>query len=468
MVFTTVKAPKTTASETGAGDLPYSSVNVQAPHGANETRADFSTTNTKERLRFHLTIFAIAFFIVCSRRPDAILNPQFYAEDGAFFYRDAYHFGLHSLLLTYSGYFQTVVRLIALFARLFPFAWAPLVMNLAATTIQVLPINVFLSSRFSKIAFPIRMMAGLIYLGLPNSFEIDANVTNAHWHLALLGCLILLAAPTREKGWRFFDGFMLFLTSISTPVGILLVAVAAAVWWERKCNGSATNFRTLLPGACLQVITVALHWHGRQTPHINLSGQTILNGGPLGASFHYFAGILGRQVFFSSLFGLKTQSWVLQLHHLASIETIFAVLGLALMLYAFCCAPRELKLFTLFASTVFAMGLTNPLAGTPDHPQWYWLYVDPGCGNRYYFLITLAFLSILIWMSNRKASPRALRCFAVVLLLCLPIGIYRDWRYQRLVDFSFPKFAQKFERVPSGTQVLIPINPGWLMELTKK
>ena len=462
MAFTAVRTPKITALETHAGNKSHSQAVAQSRQV--EIPVDF---NTKERLRFHLTIFAIAFLIICSRRPDAILNPQFYAEDGAFFYRDAYQFGLHSLLLTYSGYFQTVVRVIALFARLFPFAWTPLVMNLAAVTIQVLPLNLFLSSRFSKIAFPIRMMAGFIYLGLPNSFEIDANLTNAHWHLALLGCLILLASPSREKGWRFFDVFMLFLTSISTPMGILLVAVAAAVWWERKCNWSTANLRTLLPGACLQVITVALHWHGRQTPHINLSSETVLNGGPLGANFHYFAGILGRQVFFSSLFGLNTQSWLMHLHYLSSIEAIFAVLGLAFLLYALACAPTELKLFTLFASGVLVMGLIKPLAGTPDHPQWYWLYVGPGCGNRYYFLITLAFLSILIWISSRKASPRALRCLAAALLLCLPIGIYRDWRYQRLVDFSFPKFANKFEHVPPGTQVLIPINPGWLMELTK-
>ena len=250
-------------------------------------------------------------------------------------------------------------------------------------------------------------------------------------------------------------------------MGILLVGVAAAVWLERKCNWSVTNLRTLIPGACLQVITVLLHWHGRQTPPINLSGQTIVNGGPLGANFHYLAGILGRQVFFSSLFGVNTQSWLLHSHQLASIEALFTLLGAGFLLYALGRAPRELKLFTLFGSAVLTMGLIKPLAGTPEHPQWYWLYFGPGCGNRYYFLITLVFLSILIWLSTRKASPRLLRCLAVALLLALPIGIYQDWRYPRLVDFSFPKFANEFERVPPGTQVLIPINPGWLMELTK-
>src|SRR5438067_5996611 len=199
MVFNAIKIGKTTCLETEAGEKSGSSAIVQARYRAKEAPPDSNTTNTKERLGFHLTISAIAFFIVCSRRPDAVLNPQFYAEDGAFFFRDAYQFGLHSLLLPYSGYFQTVVRVIALIARLFPFAWAPLVMNLTAVTIQVLPLNVFLSSRFSKIAFPIRMLAGFIYLGIPNSFEIDANVTNAHWHLALLGCLILLASPSSDR-----------------------------------------------------------------------------------------------------------------------------------------------------------------------------------------------------------------------------------------------------------------------------
>jgi len=422
-----------------------------------------------ENLRFHLIVFATAFLIVCSRRPDAILNPQFYAEEGAFFYRDAYQLGLHSLLLTYGGYFHTVLRLVALFVQLFPFGWAPLVMNLAGITFQVLPLNIFLSSRFSVIGLPIRLLASFVYLGLPNSFEIHANITNVQWHLALLACLVLLAQPAITKEWQLFDGIALFLTSLSSPMGILLVPVGVAVWWKRRNkrnNWSATSLTILSCGAAIELISVLLHWHGRQAPHNNLAGQLIFNGGPTGANLHYLAAILARQVFLPSLLGLHTLGWPLQLTALSTLEAISTVVGLTFLLYVLFSAPLELKLFVLFAAAVLALGLLNPLAGPPDQPQWYWL-CRPGCGNRYYFLPMLAFLASLLWVATRKASPGALRYFVVALLLLLPVGIYQDWRIRAFQDFHFQKFAKKFKHVPSGTTVMIPTNPDWLMELTK-
>src|SRR5438552_16115464 len=47
---------------------------------------------------FHVVILIAAFLIVFSRRPDAILNAQFFAEDGPRWYADAYQFGVRSLL----------------------------------------------------------------------------------------------------------------------------------------------------------------------------------------------------------------------------------------------------------------------------------------------------------------------------------------------------------------------------------
>lgn len=434
---------------------------------ATRVPAELRSQGQGESLRFHLIVFAIAFLAVCSRRPDAILNPQFWAEDGAFFYRDAYQLGLHSLFLTYGGYFHTVPRLVALITQILPFAWAPMVMNLAGMAIQVLPVNVFLSSRFSNIALPIRLLAAFIYLGLPNSFEINANLTNVQWHLALLSCLVLLAQPARIKAWRIFDAMTLSLTSLSSPMGILLIPVAAVVWWRQRNTWSATSLAVLIPSAAIPMITLLLRWHGRQAPHSNLSGQTIFNGGPAGANFHYFAAILGHQVFLSSLLGLNTQDFLLHLHGVFVLEVMVTAVGLAFLLYALLCAPAELKLFVLFAATVLALDLINPLAGPPDHPQWYWLCL-PGCGNRYYFLPMLAFLASLLWVASRKAGPGAIRYFAMALLLLLPVGIYQDWRHPAFRDLRFEAFAEKFNRVPSGTKVIIPINPDWLMELTKR
>ncbi len=399
--------------------------------------------------------FSVAFLIVWSRRPDAILNAQFYAEDGRVWWLDAYNLGLHSLFMPQGGYLNTLSRTVALIALLFPLALAPLVMNLCAFVVQILPVNIFLSSRFSGIPLKTRLLGCFLYLAIPNAAEVHATITNAQGHLALAACLVLLARPASGWGWRIFDGALLVMISVSSPIGILLVPVAAAMWWKRRQKWSAYSVALLVPGALVDGL-IALLSHGRQNA-------------PNGPTFTRFAAIFGRQVFLSSLLGRNTQDWLMLLRDLHYIEAFATVVGLAVLLYALRYGQFELKLFILFAYAVLALALVNPLAGTPDQPQWESLGV-PGCGQRYYFLPMLAFLASLVWMATRKATAPALRKFAVALLLLFPIGIYQDWNYPEFEDLDFPYHAAEFERAPAGTKVVIPINPSpvpWTIELTK-
>lgn len=418
-------------------------------------------------VRFHFVIFLLGFLIVCSRRPDAVLNAQFFAEDGAVWYPDAYRLGMHCLLVSQAGYLHTLTRLIALLALQFPFSRAPLIMNLCAIVVQVLPVNVFLSSRFSGVAFPLRLLAGFCYLALPNTYEIDANISTIQWHLALLACLLVLARPARSWGWRLFDAIVLVLISLDGPLGIVLLPVSVVLWWKRRHIGPALSAGLLVPGAVIQALTVLLNRHARQLAHVNSLGQTILNGGATGASVTRFVNIVGRQIFLSSLLGLNTQKWLLHVHALNLAGIIAAAIGLAVLIYGFAYAPIELKLFSAFASVVFAMALAHPLAGPSDHPQWALLSL-PGIGDRYYFLPMLAFLTVLFWIATAMDAPGKLRRFAWALLLLLPIGIYRDWRYPSFSDLHFQDYATRFAQAPSGTTVIIPINPDWSMELTKR
>jgi len=419
-------------------------------------------------IRLQVTVFLVAFLIICLRRPDAVLNAQFYAEDGAYWFADAYRVGLHSLLLPQTGYLHTLTRIVALVTLLVPFSYAPLVMNLSAMAVQILPVNVLLSSRFANLDLRIRLLASFIYLALPNTFETNANLSNIQWRLAVLAFLLLVAQRPNNWGWKIFDGTVFVVTSLDGPMGILLVLVAAALWWKRQEKWQTATLWLLAPGAAVQAITVLTHLHARQAPHINLAGEVVeAVYGANGTTVGRLVSILGRQIFFSSLLGLNGQNWFLDLPATTFFEVLALAIGVAVLVYALRYAPIELKLFIFFAFAVLALGLTRPLAGTPDRPQWEWLCV-PGCGNRYFFLPMLAFLASLLWIATGKASARALRYIAMALLLLMPIGIYRDWHYPAFVDYHFQEYADKFEHAPPGTKMTIPINPGWSMKLTKR
>jgi hypothetical protein len=415
---------------------------------------------TSSKMAFHIGTFLIALLILFSRRPDAILNAQFYAEDGTFWYADAYHHSWHCLFMSEQGYLHTVPRLVALFALIFPLALAPFVMNLIALFFQILPINFFLSSRFNSIPLSIRVLGGLLYLAVPNSFEIHANATNIQWHLALLACLVILANSPSATAWKIFDASILVLASVDSPLGIPLVALVAGIWWIRREKRAELQLLALVPGTMIEISVLLFS----QTRRLASNGANLTRLGS----------ILGGQVFMSSILGVRT---LMQFHfghmrYLLVLELCATFIGLAVVIYALLFAPTELKLFILFSASILAMALHHPLATMEPTPgQWELLRI-PGFGNRYYFFPMLAFFACLIWMvTNTTWTAKLPRRAALLILLLSPIGILRDWRYKPFVDFNFPKYVAMFERAAPGTRVVIPTNPiwtDWTMELVKR
>jgi hypothetical protein len=191
---------------------------------------------------------------------------------------------------------------------------------------------------------------------------------------------------------------------------------------------------------------------------------------PNGASLERLAGILGGQIFLSSVLGVRTFAQVFLFGDrrlLFSVEAAAMIAGLVLIVYGFRSSPFELRLFILFAAGVLILALSHPLAGPETNfPQWEYLQI-PGRGSRYYFFPILAFYASLFWLASPGVS-KGVRYVAFAFLLLLPIGAYRDWRYPRFADLHFQSYAATFERTAVGDRVTIPINPiGWEMQLVK-
>ena len=417
-----------------------------------------SATRNCNPVLFQAVVFVSAFLIIFSRRPDAILNAQFFAEDGQRWYADAYHFGLRCLLMPdeLGGYLHTVPRCIALFTLLFPLSLAPLVMNLCAVAIQILPASFFLSSRFAAVPFGQRLLGSALYFALPNTYEVNANATTIQWHLGLLAFLVLVAHPASGWKWRLFDGTVLLLISLESPIGVLLVPIAAILWWIRKTSWQRNSLAVLVPGAIVQTSIILLS-------HLRPSA-------PNGANLHRLISILGGQVFLSSLVGNWTLLVIVRRHfpdYLFFRETIAFVVGLALLTYALRYGPVALKLVIVFAFGVLALSLIRPQPTNRPLPQWELLSL-PRAGNRYYYLPSIAFIAALVWIVSNRTRLRPIRWIAVLVFLLLPIGVVRDWQYPPFIDLHFREYCSRFDEALPGTTVVIPINPQpWTMKLTK-
>jgi hypothetical protein len=395
----------------------------------------------------------VAMALAISRRPDAVLHAQFWAEDGRNWYAEAYNGGwLHAALTPHTGYFQTISRLAAALSLLVNFAYAPLVYNVIALVIQVAPSVFLLTPRFQKVVpdFRVRALLALLYIGIPNSYELNANITNAMTHLGLLAVLIILAEPSKRAAWRVFDVVGVALSGVSGPIVIAIAPVALVRWGvDRRSRWRLVLLGVVAVCAAIQLIAVIA------------TGSATRPQTPL---------VLAGNVFAGAVIGLRHYTVVFAQpwwgpHALALLATF--VVGVAMMLYASFRSSVELRLFVLFAWILLIASLLTPVASY-THPQWPFL-AHPGVGDRYFVIPMLAFLASAVWIIC-KSGLVALRIAAgLVIAATILVGIPGDWRYARYTNFHPDYYARVLQDVAPGSRVVIPINPpGWNMELVKK
>jgi len=403
-----------------------------------------------------LAVFGLALAIVVSRRPDAVSNPQFWAEDGKFWYADAYNTGgVGPLLQPYYGYLHLVPRLTALVAQALPLRRGPLLFNLVAIVIEILPVQLLVSSRLSGLGgVSTRMLFGFLCLSLPHTSETHSNITNAQWYLALLAFLVLVSAPARTWGWRSFDILAVVSSSLSGPFAFMLAPVAALVWWKRRGRKPLELLLITIGGALIQGATMLY-----SLTHAHYLARTPQ---PLGATPGLFAKILADQVFLGALVGGNGLC-----HTSVPWAVLVATAGMALIVYALFKGPLELKLFVGFAVLVLSASLLSPTS-VGKVPAWQGLEF-PQNGLRYWFLPMLAFAWTLAWLVGR-GNPKGVRSVAAIVLCLMPFGIVREWRDRAFADLHFQEYAKRFEASPPGTVFTIPYNPPdgrWSMRLVK-
>ena len=405
-------------------------------------------------LLFHVVISLAALVLIFSRRPDAFLNPQFWAEDGSIWYADAYNHGaIYSLTTPEAGYYQTVSRLVAIFAQLFALSLAPAIFNAAAIGMKLLVANFLASTRLSA-AIPdqlVRLAIAFIYIALPHSSETHANLTNVQWHLALLAFLVIVA-PGSGKWSKVFDAAVVLISALSGPFCLLLLPIAILRLIVTRDRSGLLPIAILAVGSLIQVS--ALFTTERPSRQ------------PLGATAELASSIVGGHLFFSGIFGERWHAWLIRQGLWTDIAAIVAnILGLLIASYAAFKSKLELRLLICFAVLIIAGALVSPAASS-TMPQWIAM-AGAGLGSRYWLIPIFCMFAVLIFVATERDAKWFRYAGAAMLALSL-IGIASDWRYPRFKDMDFSAQAQRFENAPAGETVVIPINPDWEMRLSKK
>lgn len=388
--------------------------------------------------------------IVVSRRPDALVHPQFYAEDGQAWYADAHNLpALQALFLPLAGYYQFFQRFVAFVLTPISLTMTPLVYALVAFTVQMLPALVFASGRLRSVIRDdkTRWVIAAVYLLIPN-LELAGNLTNTQWHLALLAFVLLLAEPPRSIVARILEVVALVFAGLSGPYAFFLVPLGLVMHRRRLGPGWRRVQLSVLGGTGLIEIAVMV-LVGVSRSHTTLGIS--LHDVPLIAA-NQFLSRLGEWGFSSA----------------ATAPALLVAVLIALVLVAgFRRGPSALRYFVALSLAVAATGLIAPYGRLLENRPAWDLIATGGMDNRYFFMYAVAvvFAGIALAVSWRRPLRTAVLAAAALLFFVVP-AVLGQWQYIALPSENLQQYQIVISQAAPGTIVSIPIYPKtWTMQL---
>lgn len=375
--------------------------------------------------------------IFFARRPDAFLHPQFWAEDGVFFY-DNYVSGLSAVFSPYNGYLHLVPRLIAIVGSGFDPRWIP---GCYAYLSLALTLSLALRTQSRRLPFATNAGYALAVALVPDAPDGLMNPTNLQFIL-VGGLILLLLSRDPANSWELFhDVGVTLILGLTGPFSIVLAPFFLLRAWTRKTRASWILASIVILTGCLQLWLVILHPLPTSSAFETPSAWAYLFptlGARVGGSL--FAGVLFPR--HPSLLGLN----------LAGIGVVIAVAILAFRRGAYRAERSVLGACCLLFVT---SALYRQRADLPPMMAF-------GYGSRYFYapqLLTLWLLLLNLSLRHWMAVPIKIG-LGIFLLVNVP-----RLREPALQDFHWDDYVS---RIRAGDAVVIPINPEWKIPLPRR
>jgi hypothetical protein len=381
---------------------------------------------------------ALVLLILFIRKPDAFLNPQFWAEDGSIFFTQQVLLGIRAHDEPYAGYFNEVPRLVASLAALLPHLYAPALYNGAALLVLAGLVWKLYSPR---LGLPCPLAFALAVALVPHvGGEVFVSLANVQWILALLLLAVALQRSPETPAQAAGDAVLVLLTGLTGPFIFFALPLLAWKAWRHR---SRLDLPVLIVAAGAAAVQV---WA--------LSHSSIEAPPPTPAEPGTWSRILGQRLIGSAFLGIEI---AYALHPGFLIAA--GLLLLAGILWTLRRSPEHLEragLSLLFAAAILA-GMCVKFSAAPG------LLIPPGAGARYFFIpyVVLAWCLLLTFAASRGA-PRALA--ATALLAMLAASLTSGFRSPALEDLRWADHAGRIGGPEA--EVWIPINPqGWMIHI---
>src|SRR5262249_7967259 len=150
--------------------------------------AEAGAASAEPWLARYLVLAAVLAAVMILRRPDAILNPQFWAEDGKIFFSEQLTLGFWSALLKgYKGFPCLAGRGIAALGSPVPLVGVPLAYNVVSIAVTALAMATFSVPGFRHLVHSnaLRVITCLAIICVPAGQELVATATDVGWWLVV-------------------------------------------------------------------------------------------------------------------------------------------------------------------------------------------------------------------------------------------------------------------------------------------
>ncbi len=387
--------------------------------------------------------------VIVLRRPELLFNAQFWAEDFAVFYRDAYMRGGYSIFKTYSGILPFFPRLVALPLLLVPLRFAPAAANLVAILVMVLPLFIFWSDStlIKKFSVRSKMTFTFLYLLIPGIAEIYGNFTNTIWFLAAAAILVLVRGPKTQKKWLVFDITVLIVSGLSGPFAPFLALTAAYLITAQKSKNRMHWIKAAAIVACA-LIQIAVYVQAPQQRTASLVSQKreLIN------NYSKPIKITGMRFFALPVAGEKIIT-----KEIAGSPQMFmlGMFAIIMTIYAFIKANIYMRAVILFGSLIYASTFVR--AQTVPIVQFWDMLQLNSFGARYFFIPIFCWLLILVYFAALTRNNMGKIASALVALYVLFFPFY--FRVKELKKFNFRGQANEFSTLRPGQQYCFDINP---------
>jgi hypothetical protein len=388
------------------------------------------------------TLIFMVVILFC-RKPDAFLNPQFWAEDGPIFFMGYIEYGFKSIITPYGGYLHLVPRLIAGVASLVPFSMTPTIYNYSALAVMLLVGGSFFSSRYN---LPFNPLLALSMVLVPHYGEVFMTITHIPSYLCFMLLMLFFKEPPIKFIHYILDYSIIILCGLTGPFVFMLLPLFIVKCFIRK---SPHNY-----GMCFAVLLCASIQGWCFFSAFNVFG---MGGKEICSNINTWATLLGHKLF-SQIFLREDISDKIN----PVILAIFAMI-MPIVLILFASSKRQLLLIGAFLFFGIAVALSTLYMFSTHLEEITYSVVN---GDRYFYMpYVMVMWSLIVGLNSLNLIKRVI---ASILLLLILISSSQHFRSTPYVDYHWKEYCGKIENgIP--VPVLVPINPpGWFLDFRLK